>query len=269
MWWYSGVPDAGAQMASRWFVHDRGEESLAFGELVALARSGSLAEEDLVKADWEPEWRPAHTVVGLFYRVRRAERETVVETQAATPPQDNSESGFSFDDLAADLSLESADESVPAPTADPRWMQRYREVSEQRAAEAALATPVQAEGPSSMQLLADAAVAAQERRSAFRDRMTLWQDRWNRAREFVGSPVVFRLASAVFVATLVSVGLASWSRQAALRFPKPGMPDRYVVPGVGDCTPKEFSVVLVELALATAVLGYLGAKQVEDWADAK
>ncbi len=269
MWWYSGVPDAGAQMASRWFVHDRGEESLAFGELVALARSGSLAEEDLVKADWEPEWRPAHTVVGLFYRVRRAERETVVEAQAATPPQDGSESAFSFDDLAADLSLESADESVPAPTADPRWMQRYREVSEQRAAEAALATPVQAEGPSSMQLLADAAVAAQERRSAFRDRMTLWQDRWNRAREFVGSPVVFRLASAVFVATLVSVGLASWSRQAALRFPKPGMPDRYVVPGVGDCTPKEFSVVLVELALATAVLGYLGAKQVEDWADAK
>jgi hypothetical protein len=38
---------------------------------------------------------------------------------------------------------------------------------------------------------------------------------------------------------------------------------------LGDLTPKEFSVVLVELALASAVLGYLGAKRVEDWAGAK
>ena len=81
--------------------------------------------------------------------------------------------------------------------------------------------------------------------------------------------MVFRLASAVFVAVLVSVSLASWSRQTALRYPKHGMPDRYVVPGLGDLTPKEFSVVLVELALASAVLGYLGAKRVEAWAGAK
>ena len=260
-------------MASRWFVHNRGEESLAFGELVAIARSGDLAEDDLVKADWEPEWRPAHTVVGLFYRVRRAERETVAEArdsgESLDCPQDSTESAFSFDALAADLALESADDSEPAPTADPRWMQRYREVTEQRAAEAALAAPQPTHGASSMQLLADAAVAAQERRAAFRERLVHWQNRWNRGREFVGSSLVFRLACAVFVAVLVSFSLTTWSRQAALRFPKPGMPDRYVVPGLGDCTPKEFGVVLVELTLASAVLGYLGARRVEAWAQAK
>ena len=258
-------------MASRWLIHHRGETTLAFGELVGLARSGDLSEEDLVKADWEPEWRPAHTVVGLFYRVRRAAYEPVVVSRSSTaPPQLDSESTFSFDDLAAVLPLEEADESVQAPTADPRWMQRYRDVTEQRAAEAALAVQEAPEmGVSSMQLLADAAVAAQERRSAFRERMGRWQERWNRGRAFAGSPVVFRFASAVFVAVLVSVSLASWSRQTALRFPKSGMPDRYVVPGLGDLTPKEFSVVLVELALASAVLGYLGAKRVETWAGAK
>jgi hypothetical protein len=260
-------------MASRWLIHKRGDESLAFGELVGLARSGNLSEEDLVKADWEPEWRPAHTVVGLFYRVRRAAFETVGESrssgEASTPLQSSSESAFSFDDLAVDLALETADDSISAPTADPRWMQRYREVTEQRVAETA-DSPIAPEiGASSMRLLAEAAVAAQERRWAFRDRLGRWQDRWNRVRVFAGSPLVFRLACAVFVAVLVSVSLASWSRQAALRFPKPGMPDRYVVPGVGDCTPKEFSVVLGELALASAVLGYLGAKRVEAWAGAK
>jgi hypothetical protein len=146
-------------------------------------------------------------------------------------------------------------------------MQRYREVNEQRAAEAALAPPEPAAG--AMHLLADAAVAALERRAAFRDRMSLWRNRWNRGREFIGSPVVFRLSSALFVAVLVSVSVASWSHQAALRFPKPGMPDRYVVPGLGDCTPHEFSVVLVELTLASAVLGYFAAKRVEAWADPK
>ncbi len=257
-------------MASRWLVHKRGDESLAFGEMVSLARGGDLSEEDLVKADWEPEWRPAHTVVGLFYRVRRATYEPAVESRSSTaPPQLDSESAFSFDDLAVDLSLEAADDSVPAPTADPRWMQRYREVTEQRIAEAELTASAPEMGASSMQLLADAAVAAQERRWAFRDQMYRWQDRWNRGRQFAGSPWVFRLACAVFVAVLVSVSLASWSRQTALRFPKPGMPDRYVVPGLGDLTPKEFRVVLVELALATAVLGYLGAKRVEAWAGAK
>ena len=66
-------------MASRWVVSQRGAETLAFGELVALARSGGLSEDDLVKAEWDTEWRPAHTVVGLFYRVRRSEVESVAE----------------------------------------------------------------------------------------------------------------------------------------------------------------------------------------------
>ena len=257
-------------MASRWLVHKRGEESLAFGELVSLARGGDLSEADLVKADWEPDWRPAHSVVGLFYRVRRAANDPVlVAPSSPAPPPLGPESAFSFDDLAHDLPLEEADDSVPAPTADPRWMQRYREVTEQRNAEAELSASAPAMGSSSLQLLADAAVAAQERRKAFRERLGRWQDRWQRVRNFAGSPLVFRLASAVFVAVLVSVSLASWSRQTALRYPKHGMPDRYVVPGLGDLTPKEFSVVLVELALASAVLGYLGAKRVEAWAGAK
>ena len=258
-------------MASRWIVYKQREASLAFGDLVGLARAGDLDEEDLVKADWEPDWRPAHTVVGLFYRVRRALTESVTEPQSTgaqpTDPLSNPEPGFSFDEIAVDLCLEAARESEQTPTADPRWMQRYREVAEQRAGEAALFTPAAPPGASSIRLLADEAVAAQERRTALQEQLHRWQGRWNRGREFAGSPVVFRVACAVFVAVLVSLSLATWSRQTAMRFPKPGMPDRYVVPGLGDCTPKEFGVVLVELALASAALGYFGAKRIEGWAE--
>ena len=258
-------------MASRWIVYKQGEATLAFGEMVALARAGEIEEEDLVKADWEPEWRPAHTVVGLFYRVRRAVTESVVESQSTGAPQSDSlscpETGFSFEDLAADLCLETAEDSEQAPTADPRWMQRYREVTEQRAGEVALPSPDAMPGTSSVRLLADEAVAAQERRTAWREQLSRWQGRWNRGREFAGSPMVFRVACAVFVAVVVSLSLATWSRQTAMRFPKPGMPDRYVVPGLGDCTPKEFRVVLIEIALASAVAGYFGAKRIEDWAE--
>ncbi len=258
-------------MASRWIVYKQGEATLAFGEMVTLARAGEIEEEDLVKADWEPEWRPAHTVVGLFYRVRRAETESVVESHTSGAPQSDSlsspETGFSFEDLAADLCLETAEASEQTPTADPRWMQRYREVTEQRAGEVALLSSDAIPGTSSVRLLADEAVAAQERRTAWREQLDRWQSRWNRSREFAGSPIVFRVACAVFVAVVVSLSLASWSRQTAMRFPKPGMPDRYVVPGLGDCTPKEFRVVLIEIALASAVAGYFGAKRIEDWAE--
>jgi hypothetical protein len=259
-------------MASRWILYKQEGTTLAFGELVALAREGEINEEDLVKADWEPEWRPAHTVVGLFYRVRRIQTESVAESPLTGAPLSDSltspETGFSFDDIAADLCLETAGASEQTPPADPRWMQRYREVTEQRAGEVALPLPDAMPGISSVRLLADEAVAAQERRTALQEQLHRWQGRWNRSREFAGSPVVFRVACAVFVAVLVSLSLATWSRQTAMRFPKPGMPDRYVVPGLGDCTPKEFGVVLVELALASAVAGYFGAKRIEGWADA-
>ncbi len=260
-------------MASRWIVNKHSDTSLAFSELVSLARSGELTEDDLVKADWEPEWRPAHTVVGLFYRVRRTEREIVDEHPAEFNSAEQSslisECAFSFDDLAADMTLEVASETDQPPPADPRWMQRYREVTEQRVAAAAAATLEPLENQTSIRLLADAAVAAQDRRSAFRDHLFRWQKRWARFREAAGSPFVFRLASAVFVAVLFSMSFASWSKQTALRFPKPGMPDRYVVPGLGDCTPREFRVVLIELAIVAAALGYQGAKRVEGWAEAR
>lgn len=258
-------------MASRWIVNQQSDKSLAFGELVRLARSGDLHEDDLVKADWEPDWRPAHTVVGLFYRVRRTEREPVIDSPAEfiSTEVPSLATEFSFEDLAAELPLESASEYDPPPAADPQWMQRYREVSVKRAAEAALTTSVPSEHQPSMRLLADAVVAAQERRSALRDHMFRWQQRWTRFREVASSAVVFRLAAAMLVAVLFSVTLATWSRQAALRFPKHGMPDRYVVPVLGDCTPGEFSVVLVEFTVAAAVLGYLGAKRIEVWAEAR
>lgn len=259
-------------MASRWIVYKHGEATLAFSEMVALARGGELDEEDLVKADWELEWRPAHTVVGLFYRVRRIETASVSEslpTETSPPhPLSSPELGFSIDDLSAELCLETAAEAEQSPTADPRWMQRYREVTEQRAGEAASPSPVDLTGTSSVRLLVDEVVAAQERRTAFRDQLSRWQGRWHQARKLASSPVVFRAACAVFVAVLFSLSLATWSRQAALRFPKPGMPDRYVVPVLGDCTPREFGVVLVELTLASAVLAYFAAKKVEAWAEA-
>ncbi len=260
-------------MASRWIVNHRGAETLAFRELVALARSGDLTENDLVKAEWEPEWRPAHTVVGLFYRVRRVENEPVAEvaeSSESTPLEAFEESAFSLDDLA--VSLETADESELAPEADPRWMQRFREVTEQRTREASTRSPIEeaaTTGTSQVHLLAVAAVQALEERSAASHRWARTAAVARRFQEFWRTPVVFRAVSALFVAGLVSYSVATWSRQAALRFPKPGMPDRYVVPLLGDCDSREFGVVLCSLAFWSAVLGYWGAKQAENLAESR
>ncbi len=60
-------------MASRWLVNSREGSWFTFGELVTLARSGELSQDHLVKAEWDPDWRPAHSVVGLFYRAKRSE----------------------------------------------------------------------------------------------------------------------------------------------------------------------------------------------------
>ncbi len=253
-------------MASRWIVNKRGESSLAFRELVGLARCGELTEDDLVKAEWEPDWRPAHSVVGLFYRVRRAELEPMVELPAVRESSAfEAETAFSLDELTADFPLERVGESAPTVVSDPGWMQRYREVVDQRVARASTQplTPF----PTSMQLLADAAVQACEQRATPRDRWHSWQNRWHRFWEFVGSPWMFRMVSAVMVSAIVCFSVAAWSRQSALRFPKPGMPDRYLVPVLGDCTPREFAVVLLDLALVSAVLGYWAASRVEDWAE--
>ena len=254
-------------MASRWNVQKRGTMSLAFGELVSLARSCELTEDDLVKADWDLEWRPAHSVVGLFHHVRRTELEQCVEPSAASPSAnestDFSACRFPIDELAADLLLETAGESEAVPTAAPRWMQRYRDVSEQRAALASHASLNRAADPSSIQIFVDAAIQSQDRRTTLHDRMSRWVGRWKRLREFSRSPIAIRMTCGILLALLVCVTVASWSRQAALRFPKPGLPDGFLVPLLGDCTPREFLIVLIDLAVLSVIVGYLSAKRLE------
>ena len=213
-------------MASRWIVSKQGTQKLAFSELVELARQGKLVEHDLVKADWEPEWRPASTVVGLFQRAQLAQH---AEDEPVT------EIGYGGG------SLKLGQPRVQTGVA--------RETSSR---------------PTSGQLRADAVVLAADRKAS--DRV---QRHYSQSGEPdpAKTPLVFRFVCAIVLPIMICVALAAWSRQAALRFPKPGMPDRYVVPVLGDCSPIEFSVVLFDLAIVLAVIGYAAAKRIETVAE--
>jgi hypothetical protein len=260
-------------MASRWFVNKCGGTTLAFRELVELARNGGLSEDDLVKADWQPEWQRAGAVIGLFHYARRTEPEPEITPAScdlqALPVSSSAtnDSAFLFDELTAELPLEAVDETEPVPVADPKWMQRYRQVTEERALRTM--SPATANEPSDMAILADAAVRACENHSADRNRSLVLRHRWNRFQEFIRSPFLFRLVAGVLIALLVSSVLADRARQAALRFPKPGMPERYLVPVIGECNPSEFAFVLFDVAIVAAVLGYWGAKRVEALAESR
>ncbi len=253
-------------MASRWFAQKLDSpEPIAFRELVEKARAGELTEDDLVRAEWEADWHPARTVVGLFYTVRRSvsvgsEPELASAADRSELPANLSEpsggqhSDFSISDLAAAENLETASEA-------PRWKQRLQQVRSEQ-------PPPPEHAPSAVQILVEAAIAEREpkRRSV---RLEAWSGRIRTASAFIQSPIAFRLVFAVTLAVLVCWGTARWARTNAMRFPNPRGRTDYKLPVLGDCPPTEFTILLVDLALLSALAGYFGAKRVEVWTDAR
>lgn len=255
-------------MASRWLVNNRGNSLLTFGELVSLARCGDLHQDDLVKAEWEPDWRPAHTVVGLFYRAKRDEIQVASEPELVSQLKTHlAESAFRIDELEAAQELQSADETESLSATEPGWQKRLREVQEARAQDTGFENLPES-ASSSIQLLIEAAMAP-AKVSRWSQRWDRWCSRWSRLHDWLNTTAALRLVSGFVIAVFVGWGLFHYSRQTALRFPRPDMPDRFVLPVFGDCTPGEFLFVLIDMVIVSMFLIYFGGQALERWLESR
>lgn len=253
-------------MASRWLVNNREDTWLTFRELVDLARSGELSQDNLVKAEWEPEWRPAHTVVGLFYRAKRSETTVTAETSEPPPPAlQDTDPGFRIEDLEAAQELQAAGEIANSELSG--WQKRLREVQESRTPETSPEKP-SSSASNAMQLLFEAAMPRRQV-SRWQQSFERWQARWNTFYEWLNTTAALRLIGGAVFSALLSWGLFNYARQAALRFPRADMPDRFVVPLLGDCTPIEFYFILAEFVILLMTLIYFGGMWLERWLESR
>lgn len=255
-------------MASRWLVNSREGAWFTFGELVMLARSGELSQDHLVKAEWEPDWRPAHTVVGLFYRAKRSEATVTADTEQAWPlAVPDSDAGFRIDDLEATQELQSAEEIETSNLAG--WQKRLHEVQESRSRDSAIDERAPAQNASNaMQMLFEAAMP-RKRVSLWQQRVERWRSIWNGFYEWLNTTAALRLVAGAVVTAFISWGFFYYSRLSALRFPRPDMPDRFIVPILGDCTPAEFYFILAEFVILSMSLIYFGGRSIEQWLESR
>ena len=231
--WHKVKLVAGTSMASRWIVCKQGDSLLRFGELVALARSGEVTEEDLVKAEWENEWRPAHTVVGLFYSVRREAASAPLEMPAGSAsPCDSQTSShdFSFDDLDHEL-LQDA-EAPASEVTEVGWQRRIRELA---TFQSTTEQEVKSHETSEVRLLVEAALMEADTTAA-----TSRSDRFlqtvERAWSAIWSMTTLWLGAGLVLAGMICWAVLTYSRMSAYRFPKAGYTSGYVLPIFGNLT---------------------------------
>ena len=251
-------------MGSRWVVNQRESTWFSFGELVLLARSGELQPDDLVKADWELEWHPARTVVGLFYRAKQTEPSQPTEPE----PARSEDAGISIHDLEASQDLqpaESAADSVPVNTG---WQKRLREVQEAKSVDVSVDSSTASNSESMQRLIAETLVAKAEP-SRWARRFDRWKAVGASLYEWLHSTTAIRLVGGSIVAVLAGWAFYHSARQTALRFPREDMPDRLVVPFAGDCTPGEFAFLLCDLVIGLMLLVYFGGSVIERWLESR
>ncbi|WP_417850787.1 DUF4339 domain-containing protein [Thalassoglobus sp.] len=224
---------------------------IAFRELVMHVREKRLSTDDLVKADWDSQWVPAATVVGLFHMAGRddvlaiweaEQREkqasiAVVETNEdsteAVPPEIGR-----FPRIPGNLNRSPILNNLED---DPDDFDLTREIANV----AAEALSERSFKPKSLRRkIADAS-------HSFFSNAVLY--RW------------FRFGSAIVSANLAGILIVNWSIANMQRFPKPGQsqtfPDEF--PFWGECTPILFITLLVDTMLLTGFLGYWAARGVE------
>ncbi|RLS57605.1 MAG: DUF4339 domain-containing protein [Planctomycetota bacterium] len=262
-------------MASFWFSQ-KNESSgpLAFRELVEWARSGRLHEDDLVRAEWESEWRPARSVVGLFYSARRSVSErTITVTSRETSPRDSltEKQVVEPSSSATEITRAPRDSSEtvlePSPS---RWQERIHQVRDGQHSPPPFSTaPPRTPPRDQVRVLVDAAFANQQARQLRTNASSRWLSRIRAGIDRLRSPRVFRLACAGVLASAVCLLTIHWGRINATRFPRAAAREEYLLPLIGYCSRFELGIVLVDLAVPVAILGYFAAKRIEFWADSR
>ncbi len=240
---------------------------VAFRELVRLVRDGTLGVDDLVKADWEQEWRPAAEVVGLFHMAGRADVLELWEAERANCAQEAGDSA-TLDEVLNQAEVLS-DEEIPA------WQRRWAQVQEQQKvleAEKAQELREQYEGAKSQQKIRDAISAAEavlDRREAGRrpGRLQGWKDAVFSSNSLHSA---FRWGMTIVAANLVAFGVLTWSETEVQRYPKRGTASalqQQVFPFFGKCSSGEYLFLLADAMMMAGLGGYGAARVLESMAD--
>lgn len=246
-------------MATQWHYQRDGEfrGPVGFNDLVLLVRTESLSADDLVREDWNTEWRPAALAVGLFHMAGRQDLFDRWEAEQAEKRR-----------------LEEAARAAAEEENEPSWQKRLREVE---AEHAALAAELEAERQAELAANAtrteiDATLAAALDELDARER-ALEPTRLERLFGRAGSPavlhVVFRGAMALTAANAVAKVILDWSQTELQRFP-----DRQrlesgirVFPGWGECDPELYYFLLCDATLLAGVVAFLLARLLERTVD--
>jgi hypothetical protein len=240
---------------------------VGFRELVRLVRDGMLGADDLVKADWEQEWRPAAEVVGLFHMAGRADVLDLWEAERARCTQQVGDSD-ALDDVLNQAEVLSDEET-------PSWQRRWAQVQERQKilesdqAEELRERSEEAKAQQRFRDVISAAEAVIDRREAGRHpgRLRQWKDALLSSNSLHS---MFRWGMTIVAAHLVAFGILTWSETEVQRYPKRGTPStlqQQVFPFFGKCSSVEYLFLLADAMLVAGLGGYGGARVLESMAD--
>lgn len=237
---------------------------VSFRELVKMVRDEVLFVDDPVRADWEKEWHPAATVVGLFHMAGRedvlakweAERRKAEQQRIAA----ESRSDVGVDDLEAMLQMaeQVAEQTWTDPSLqdlnDPESRARWRAEKAEREQQAAT---------SGISDVISEAVAESELKDSQREKNRLWADLFSQQ----SLKFVLRLGCGFAVANLVAWGIMNWTHQEQMRYPDRRSKVEHVFPFYGSCSPGEYYFLMFDAMIFGGFVGYGGALVLESMSD--
>lgn len=266
-------------MASKYYYRRLEIEAgpVGFRDLVSLVRDGELVADDGVRPEWEEDWQPAASIVGLFHMAKRADALAQWETEQAAkadvaaaaepavrdfePPAENN-----FDDIL------SAAEEVPSEAASvPSWQRRLQEIMTLRFLREKDESDAKSQAAISGARLQNAISSAVE--ALDRNEVNRRPGRIQRGLEVLRSPKVlhgfFRIALALVAANCAAIAAASWSEAEAQRYPSKQQPavEQRRFPLWGECSEFEYQFLLADVMVVAGALGYCGARLLESMAD--
>ena len=261
-------------MASKYFYRRLDVEAgpVGFRDLVSLVRDGELVADDRVRPEWEEDWQPAASVVGLFHMAKRAGELAQWETEQAakadvaakpTVPDFEPFAENSFEDVLA--AAESVVESVPS------WQLRLRDVMALRFLREREEADAKSQGSNSDARIQNAISSAVE--ALDRNEVNRRPGKIQRGLEVFRSPKVlhgfFRIALALVAANCAAIAAASWSDAEAQRYPskQQQVVEQRRFPLWGECSEFEYQFLLADVMVVAGALGYCGARLLESMAD--
>jgi len=250
---------------------------VAFRDLVRLVREGRLTADDEVLPEWEVAWKPAASLVGLFYMAGRADllAEWEAEQRLATSESElltKNGSAPAVEQIPGSGSEIEFDEILAAAEEAPSWRRRLHEVASLKFLRESTEEARQERHAKRLRTrirdaISSAVAAADQRADAARP---------GRVRRFLGaarSPEivhgVFRWGSSIMAANAAALAIMSWSEAEALRYPdrEPEQRQVQVFPIWGPCSSGIYGFLMADAMVFAGTAGFLGARILEGFTD--